>query len=193
MSQPINERWLPIPGFEFAYEISTRGRVRRIERTVTLRDGTSRTYKCRIRKTPAGSHGYPMVNLTDHDGKHKNYTVHRLMAKAFLGPVRDDQVVRHLNDVRTDNRIENLAVGDHSENRFDSVRNGTHVEANKTHCVRGHAFTEGNIYRKPGRPNVRDCRACRRLRSKAFKARRKTMTEVALTPDPGTSYIVVDS
>ncbi|MER7361941.1 HNH endonuclease [Nonomuraea wenchangensis] len=39
------------------------------------------------------------------------------------------------------------------------------VNARKTHCLRGHAFTEANIYRPPSRPGRRYCRACIALRS----------------------------
>lgn len=173
MYQSTEEVWLPVVGFESWYEISTAGRVRRKAYTAILKDGTVRHYRELLRKAPVASHGYPMVNLADGKGRHCNYTVHRLMAKTFLGDVSDSDVVRHLNDVRTDNRIENLAVGSHSENRFDSIRNGTHVEANKTHCVHGHEFTPENIYVRPSRPNVRHCIECRRQRSREFKARRK--------------------
>lgn len=36
------------------------------------------------------------------------------------------------------------------------------INARKTHCKRGHALTEDNIYRKPGRPDHRNCITCRR-------------------------------
>jgi hypothetical protein len=32
--------------------------------------------------------------------------------------------------------------------------------AERTHCKNGHEFTEDNIYRAPGSPNVRCCRQC---------------------------------
>lgn len=47
-----------------------------------------------------------------YDGKQNHLSVHRAMAKAFIDNVYDEPVVRHLNDARTDNDLENLAWGD---------------------------------------------------------------------------------
>ena len=52
--------------------------------------------------------------------------IHVLKAKAFLfGPnPLDYNVVRHLNDAKTDNRLINLAWGTASDNNLDCIRNG---------------------------------------------------------------------
>lgn len=34
----------------------------------------------------------------------------------------------------------------------------------RTHCPRGHKYTEENIYRPPSNPNARNCRTCMRNR-----------------------------
>ncbi|MEV8638093.1 HNH endonuclease [Streptosporangium sp. NPDC051023] len=39
------------------------------------------------------------------------------------------------------------------------------INARKTHCIRGHAFTVANTYVPPKRPRSRGCRACRRLQA----------------------------
>lgn len=66
--------------------------------------------------------GYPMVTLWL-DGGRRQRTVHSLIAEAFIGPRPEGQVVRHLNDVPTDNRPENLAYGTYQENEMDKYRN----------------------------------------------------------------------
>lgn len=45
--------------------------------------------------------------------------VHRLVLEAFVGPCPDGMECRHLNDVRTDNRAENLRWGTRAENVND--------------------------------------------------------------------------
>jgi len=62
-------------------------------------------------------------------GKNRKYVrvhaVHRLVAEAFLGQRPFNKAeIRHLNDVCTDNRVENLAWGTRSENIKDRKRNG---------------------------------------------------------------------
>lgn len=51
--------------------------------------------------------GYTMVNLSK-DGKRKTFTVHRLVAQAFLPNPDNLPVVHHKNAIRTDCRVENL-------------------------------------------------------------------------------------
>jgi DNA-binding NarL/FixJ family response regulator len=56
--------------------------------------------------------------------KRRNRLVQQLVAEAFLGPA-EGRIVRHLNNVGTDNRQENLAYGSNSENQMDRVLHGT--------------------------------------------------------------------
>jgi hypothetical protein len=52
--------------------------------------------------------------------------IHHLVADAFLPPKGPtDTVVRHLNDIKTDNRVENLARGTVEDNTADAVHNGS--------------------------------------------------------------------
>lgn len=70
---------------------------------------------------PRIDHGYLAVNLSGA----RNTRVHRLLLMTFVGPpLTPKHEGRHLNDVRTDNRISNLAWGTHAENLADAVRNG---------------------------------------------------------------------
>jgi hypothetical protein len=50
--------------------------------------------------------------------------VHRLVALAFYGKCPEGWVVRHKNDIKTDNRPSNIAYGTQMENMDDSYLNG---------------------------------------------------------------------
>lgn len=89
------EVFVPIPGYEDYYLISNLGRI------LSLRTG-------KIRKTTYNkNNGYLMVVLNGKDFK-KTCTVHRLVAKAFIPNPDDLECVNHKNEVKTDNRVENL-------------------------------------------------------------------------------------
>jgi hypothetical protein len=78
----------------------------------------------------------------------------------------------HRNDVPDDNRVENLRWDTRSANVLDSVRNGTHGMASKTHCPQGHPYDEANTYVHPvdGR---RVCNGCRGMYRDAHREERR--------------------
>jgi len=101
------EEWKTIKGFE-DYQVSNLGRVK--------------SFKCnreRIMKTGTDGRGYPSVMLRAYfKAKAKNKQVHQLVAIAFLNhtPCGLVLVVDHINDIKTDNRVENLQI---VTNRFN--------------------------------------------------------------------------
>jgi len=113
------ETWKPIVGYEGTYDFSILG-VRRVSTG-------------RILKQSLDGTGRPQVTLCLR-GKQTHFLVSHLVADAFLPPKSStDQVLRHLNDNPTDNRVENLAWGTYSDNAMDAFRNG------KRHSPRGTA------------------------------------------------------
>lgn len=69
------------------------------------------------------SNGYPCVCLYRH-GLPSTRLIHRLMLEAFVGPCPSGMEACHFNDVKADNRIENLRWGTRRENAADCARNG---------------------------------------------------------------------
>jgi hypothetical protein len=116
------EEWRAVVGFEGKYEVSSIGRVRSIAR-----------FKRKSRElyliepnilTPTMNNGYYNVVLNGVNGK-RSAKVHQLVLEAFVGPRPDGMITRHLNGVRDDNRVENLAWGTFKENSDDMRRHGT--------------------------------------------------------------------
>ena len=160
------EQWRAIPGHEGMYEVSDIGRVRGLDRIVVSNiHGGKRLVRGRMLKPWHQTAGYPWVTLGGRDKR----AIHRLVLLAFVGPMPSGMISRHLNDVKTDNRLSNLQYGSQSQNRYDSVRNGSHKQASQTHCSRGHEFTSGNIV---ANGNGRNCRACMYGRIKEDQARK---------------------
>lgn len=90
----------------------------------------------------------------------KRFLIHHLVAQAFIGPKPEGMEVRHANDIRDDNRAENLSYGTRSENMYDSIRNGSHNRASRTHCCRGHEYTDGSFKLRINKLNGRTFRYC---------------------------------
>lgn len=140
----MTETWLPVPGTDGLYEVSTVGRLRKFFK-----------YGPKIMRGYIAQHGYVMSSING-----RTVGRHVLVATAFHGPRPPGLVVRHLNGIPDDNRPENLKWGTPKENAEDSKRHGTNYALNKTHCKWGHEFTPGNTFiDNLGR---RICRACKR-------------------------------
>ena len=86
--------------------------------------------------------------------------LHDLILTTFVGPRPKGAVARHLNDIRTDNSVDNLAWGSRSENQFDAFRNGRRVHISE--CQHGHPLRGWNASKDTdGGTRCRACRAAR--------------------------------
>ena len=113
----------PISGYEGSYEVSNLGRVRSCDRIVTYSNGVKHKYKGKVLKSGDNNHGYLRVTLCDDRG-HKTATIHRLVATAFIPNPENKQTINHINEIKTDNRVENLEWMTIKEN----INHGTHNE-----------------------------------------------------------------
>jgi hypothetical protein len=101
--------------------------------------------------------GYGQLSL---DGKVRR--AHRVSFEIFVGPIPTELVLDHLcrNPACINpTHLEPVTQG-------ENVRRGisvTAVNARKTHCLHGHAFTPANTQLRAG--GGRACRACRRKSS----------------------------
>lgn len=127
------ERWLPVVGFEGAYEVSDLGRVRTVQRLVRSARSRSglRTVASKLRSVNGLLNGYPAVNLS-RDGKTKMRPVHTMVLEAFVGP-RPSEVHEgcHGDGDPKNNALGNLRWGTKRENKADAFMHGTALHGEK--------------------------------------------------------------
>lgn len=112
------EEWKPVLGYEGLYEISNMGRVRALFKAGNFHKPG------RILKPWILKNGYVQIHLMRPGEKRKAFCIHRLLLEAFAGPAPENCEVRHLNGMRSDNALKNLAWGTHKENAQDMLRHG---------------------------------------------------------------------
>ena len=112
------ERWRTVPGFEGKYEVSDFGRVR----SLSYKGGT----KTMILSLARTRDGYLRARLNK-NSKTYHRLVSRLVYEAFVGPIPEGMQVNHINEDKTDNRLENLNLMTPKENN----NWGTHNERMK--------------------------------------------------------------
>ena len=159
------EQWKPIPEWEGLYEASNLGRVKSLDHVAA----NGCTYRGKILTPSTTSKGYQVVQLWDAPRKN-TARVHRLVIAAFIGPIPDGLLVRHMNDNPADNRLTNLKLGTPQDNMDDKARHGRNYWANRTHCNRGHLYSPENTYKKTS--GGRECRECRRILGMIYRAAR---------------------
>lgn len=112
LNESESEKWRPVPNFEDYYEISTEGRIKRIDSGKILIPIT-------IGK------GYKSVTLCC-PGFQKREYVHRLVLLTFIGPPpggKNDGA--HWDGDRANNKLNNLRWASRKENVDDMKRHGT--------------------------------------------------------------------
>jgi hypothetical protein len=123
----VDEVWLPIPGWEEAYEVSDHGRLRSRDRICLRPNHRSKKQRRKgkiIAPATVSNYGHLRACLHWKSKKTRMY-IHQLVLLAFLGPRPEGLEVRHINGDPTDNHLYNLAYGTRKENSADSVMHGT--------------------------------------------------------------------
>ncbi len=119
----INAEALPVAGWESAYSVTNVGTVIAQRRIRARKNGQIVEYPEKAIK-PYRKNGYWAVTLKD-QGKRKNEYVHRLVCRAFNGPPKDGQEVRHLDGNPLNNEPCNLKWGTRTQNMRDKAKHGT--------------------------------------------------------------------
>ena len=128
------EEWKDVVGYEGLYEVSNLGRIRNKKRNtmVTLLD----------------NNGYHRVELWKNN-KSRRYMLHRVVAQTWIP--NDDETktqVNHINEIKTDNRVENLEwctasynnkYGNRIQKMLDTIKEGR-ISPRHTRRIGGSIF-----------------------------------------------------
>jgi hypothetical protein len=116
------EVWKDIPGYDGVYKVSNLGRAKSLKFN-----------KEKILKLNSDGRGYCVACLCK-DGKTKTFLAHQLVAMAFLNhqPNGMKLVIDHINNDKSDNRVDNLHIVSQRSNvyktqgRYSSQYKGVH-------------------------------------------------------------------
>lgn len=126
----INEEWKPVVGYEGLYEVSSYGRVRSLDRYVKGKGKSYWLRKGRVLSPGIKDDGYLVVRLQG-----RMFYIHRLVAQAFISSIDNLPEVNHLDEDKTNNRVENLEWCYHKYNMNYGTRN---IRAKETAIKNGY-------------------------------------------------------
>lgn len=142
----MEEIWRDIPKYEGYYQVSNLGRVKSLDRTQITVTGRHRRLKGRILSLNY-SQEYTNVELNK-DGTHKQWSVHRLVALAFIPNPEHKQTVNHIDGDKRNNCVENLEWVTWSENNKHAHETGLNTtDPNKSGATkRSNEVTRRSVY-----------------------------------------------
>lgn len=140
------ERWVDIHGYEGYYQISNYGRIKSLERIVKCNSGSKVEPSKLLSVTHTNKGGYVIIGLRKNGERHF-FQLHRLVLSNFLGcPINNIQV-NHIDENKSNNRLDNLEYCTAKYNTNYGDRNKRISENNKLKML-GKKQSEENINKR---------------------------------------------
>lgn len=111
----IKEIWKPVKNYEKLYEISNLGNIRSLDRIVKGKDNIIKLIRGKNHKLYTAKSGYVFTSLYK-NSESKRYSVHRLVADAFIPNPENLPQINHIDENKGNNCVENLEWVTCSEN-----------------------------------------------------------------------------
>ena len=128
------EIWKDVIGYEGIYQVSNLGRVKSLDKEITIMGGfvkkpSLKPIKGKVLRQKKDKDGYLSVVL--YKDKKRNYLrVHRIVAMTFIPNPENKKTVDHKNTIVDDNRVENLSWMTHKQQLNDNeLSRERHLEA----------------------------------------------------------------
>lgn len=111
------EIWRDIKGYEGRYQVSSKGKIKRVKHATK-----NKIFPERLKKTGIDKDGYITVML--YNGRNKKLCkVHRLVGEAFIENPHNKPMINHIDENRSNNNVENLEWCDCIYNNNYGTRN----------------------------------------------------------------------
>jgi hypothetical protein len=113
------EIWKEVDGYDGVYLCSTLGNVKSVDRFVRSKGNSFRALKGKYLVKKIRKNGYVQVGLCKNN-KVRWFNLGRLIYQTFKG--KTDLQVDHINEIKTDNKLENLQALSHTDNNIKAKR-----------------------------------------------------------------------